>query len=126
MTGYIQTPQWMSITEEKPGTTPVPMDSWLAVSIPSAHQALVSTLDMHLVDHEKDLGYCFYEFVELWMTLSVSSNLTEGLDPTWFVSVAAVVVVVASVVAVVVVADVSTFAECFFFFFFLLFYCLFV
>ena len=64
-TGYIQTPGWTYLTEEKPVTFPH-MDSWVSVPFPSAHQAMVTTQDVHLDDPSE--GDCVKQELELWVT----------------------------------------------------------
>ena len=51
---------------------PSKMDSWANVSIPSAHHALVTTLDVHLLDPKGSV--CVKQALELWVTLSMMSE----------------------------------------------------
>ena len=51
---------------------PSKMDCWANVSIPSAHHALVTTLDVHLLDPKGSV--CVKQALELWVTLSIMSE----------------------------------------------------
>ena len=68
-TGYIQTPEWTTVTKEKPVIVPAPMDSWVNVSVPPAKQVMVTALDVLLVDPIR--GGCTEHSLELWGTPSL-------------------------------------------------------
>ena len=76
-TGYIQTPGWVYLTEEKP-IEPPRMDSWVNVSILSAHNALVTMLDVNLVDPSR--SGCVEQSLKLWGTLSLPPDSRRNVE----------------------------------------------
>ena len=67
-TGYVQTPGWTHFTDVQTRTVPFSMDRWINVSVPKAHHAMVTALDVDMIELPKIV--CGRDRLELWVSMS--------------------------------------------------------